>query len=1206
MGTLLQGAKLNEADYRGERFKNHPSDLKGNHDLLGITRPDVVRKAHDAYFEAGADIVETNTFTSSRPAQADYGLEDHVIEIARANALVARASADAWTERTPNQPRFVAGSIGPTNRSASLSPDVNRPGFRNISFDELVLAYEENTQGLIEGGVDLLLIETIFDTLNAKAAIYAIGNVQRRMGTDLPVIISGTITDASGRTLSGQTLDAFVISVLHGQPLALGLNCALGPVELRRHVKELARMAPCYVSAHPNAGLPNAFGEYDLTPEGMAEVMGEFVESGWVNIIGGCCGTTPAHIAALAKLAQGKAPRALPALEPATRLSGLEPRFVRSGDLFVNVGERTNVTGSRAFARLIRDGNFEKAVEVAREQVENGAQVLDVNMDEGMLDSEAAMVTFLNLIASEPDIARIPIMIDSSRWSVIQAGLRCVQGKAIVNSVSLKEGEELFLQHAAEVGRFGAATVVMAFDEQGQADTLEKRVAILKRAYDLLLEKAGFDPHDIVLDPNIFAVGTGIEEHANYGVDFIEACRELKQVCPGALISGGVSNISFAFRGNDRVREAMHSVFLYHAIRAGMDMGIVNPGQLAVYEDIPAELRDAVEDVILNRREDATERLLEIAERYRTGAGKKQERDLSWREAPVTERLKHALVQGIDEFVVEDAEAARLELKSPLKVVEGPLMAGMSVVGDLFGAGKMFLPQVVKSARVMKKAVAHLIPYMEEEKGDAAGRAKGKLLMATVKGDVHDIGKNIVGVVLRCNNYEVIDLGVMVPTDTILDRAQAEGVDIIGLSGLITPSLDEMVQVAREMQRRGMTQPLLIGGATTSRAHTALRIEPEYSNGPVVHVLDASRSVNVASALLSDEQRGDFMATTRSDYAALREHHRQRAAQGRLLSIDDARKNHAALDWDSAVIDLPQKFGRSHGTIPLAELLPVIDWTPFFQAWEMAGRFPAILSDKTVGTEAKRLYADAQALLQRIVDETLLTVRYVFGLYHANSVGDDIEVYDSAEREHTLAIVPTLRQQFERPAGKPNLALADYVAPRDSHRIDSLGAFTVCAGHGLDSLVAEYEASHDDYNAIMAKALADRLAEAAAEYLHRRIRKQDWGYDAHEALSNEELIAEKYRGIRPAPGYPSCPDHLTKKVLFELLNAAELAGVTLTESMAMWPAASVSGWYFASERAHYFGLGQVGRDQVRDYSRRMGMSQSEMERWLAPVLGYEP
>jgi 5-methyltetrahydrofolate--homocysteine methyltransferase len=1205
MGTMIQTYGLGEREYRGERFADWPRDLRGHSDLLTLTQPDIIRAIHSAYLEAGADIIETNSFTSNAMSLADYGMESMVYELNRAAARLARDAADEWERRTPDTPRFVAGVLGPTNRSASLSPDVNDPGFRNVRFDELVATYTEGAQGLIDGGADLLLVETIFDTLNAKAAIFAIEGLFERLGARLPVMISGTIVDASGRTLSGQTTEAFWNSVAHARPLSVGLNCALGALALRQYVQELSRVAPVFVSAHPNAGLPNEFGQYDETPEHMAEVLREFAEHGLVNFVGGCCGTTPAHIRAIADAVRGLAPRQRPQVEPRCRLSGLEPLSIGPDSIFVNVGERTNVTGSRKFARLILAGDYEAAIEIARQQVESGAQMIDINMDEGMLDSQAAMVKLLQLIAAEPGISRVPVVLDSSKWSVIEAGLKCNQGKGIVNSISLKEGEEAFVRQARLVRRYGAAVIVMAFDEQGQADTAERKVEICTRCYRILTEQVGFPPEDIIFDPNIFAIGTGIEEHNGYALAYIEATRRIKATLPHVLVSGGVSNVSFSFRGNDPVREAIHAVFLYHAIEAGMDMGIVNAGQLPIYSDIPADLLERVEDVVRNRRPDATDRLLAVADQVKGQLGE-QAADLTWRQAPVQERLTHALVEGIADWIVEDTEEARRLVERPIQVIEGPLMAGMNVVGDLFGAGKMFLPQVVKSARVMKKAVAHLVPYIEAEReASAVAQTNGRVLLATVKGDVHDIGKNIVGVVLQCNNYEVIDLGVMVPCARILETARREAVDIIGLSGLITPSLEEMSFVAGEMEREGFRIPLLIGGATTSRVHTAVRIEPHYK-GPTVHVHDASRAVGVAGRLLSDTLRDGFVADVRDEYRDVREQRSRHRPEERRQPLANARRNRLAIDWGGVTPPAPCSTGLTVlDDYPLADLVPRIDWTPFFQTWELAGHYPDILEDPTVGPAATSLLADARALLDRIVRERLLQARAVFGVFRANAVGDDIELYAEEDRTEQLAVIHTLRQQMIKPPGRPNLALADYVAPRESGVADYVGAFAVTTGERLDALVASFEAAQDDYNAILAKSLADRLAEAFAERLHERVRREYWGYAPDEALDNAALVREQYQGIRPAPGYPACPDHTEKRTLFDLLRAESNAGITLTESFAMLPSAAVSGYYFWHPQAQYFGVGKIERDQVEDYARRKGMDVATAERWLAPNLNYE-
>ncbi|RIL03917.1 MAG: methionine synthase [Proteobacteria bacterium] len=1200
MGTMVQRHELGEADYRGARFAGHPSDLKGNNDLLVLTRPDVIEGIHGAYLEAGADLIETNTFNAQRVSQADYGLEALARELNVEAARLARRAADAWTARTPDRPRFVAGAIGPMNKTLSLSPDVNDPSFRAIGFAEVRDAYAEQVHGLLDGGVDVLLVETIFDTLNAKAALIAIDAVQRERGTDLPVLISVTITDRSGRTLSGQTVEAFWTSVAHARPLCVGVNCALGAEDMRPYVETLSAIADTFVSVYPNAGLPNAFGGYDETPATMARQLREFAQSGWINLVGGCCGTTPDHIRAIGEAVRGVPPRRIPEVPQRPRFSGLELLEVRPDTNFLMVGERTNVTGSKRFAKLVLDGDYGKALEVALDQVRGGANLIDVNMDEAMLDSERAMETFLKLVATEPEIARVPIVVDSSKWSVIEAGLQCVQGKAVVNSISLKEGEADFLDKARRVRSYGAGVVVMAFDEQGQADTVERKVAICQRAFRLLVEEVGFAPTDIVFDPNVFAVATGIEEHNRYAIAFIEATRQIKARCPGALVSGGVSNLSFSFRGNDVVREAMHSAFLYHAIQAGMDMGIVNAGQLVVYEDIPKELLERVEDVLFDRRPDATERLVEIAEQVK-GKGKKREIDLSWRETTVEQRLVHALVHGVVEWIEQDAEEARQKLGRPLFVIEGPLMDGMKVVGDLFGAGKMFLPQVVKSARAMKRAVAYLTPFMEEEKSEA--RSNGRIVLATVKGDVHDIGKNIVGVVLGCNSYQVIDLGVMVSADKILDALEAEDADIVGLSGLITPSLDEMAHVAREMERRGIQRPLLIGGATTSRQHTAVKIAPAFS-GPTVHVLDASRAVGVVSALLSAEQRDAFAAANATEQERVRAAHGAGAARA-LISYADACARRPALDFGAASIATPAFYGRRVlDDVPLAELREWIDWTFFFHAWELKGKFPKILDDPRQGAAARELYENALALLDRIIQRKELTARGVYGFWPANADGDDLVLWSDASARRELVRFPMLRQQRVASEGKPCRSLADFVAPVESGVVDSVGAFAVTAGLGAEALAKQFEAEHDDYDAILVKALADRLAEAFAEWLHARVRRE-WGYGADEGLDFEDLVAEKYRGIRPAFGYPACPDHSEKPRLFELLDAPSV-GITLSEHFAMLPAASVSGMYFAHPDARYFTVGRIGRDQVEAYARRKGMDVAEVERWLSPNLGYDP
>ena len=1207
MGTMIQRHGLEEAGYRGERFADWPSDLKGNNDLLVLTQPDIIRDIHAQYLAAGADIIETNTFNATRVAMADYGMQELVPEINRAAAQLAREVADAATAATPEKPRFVAGGLGPTNRTASISPDVNDPGFRNIHFDELVAAYTEAAAALVEGGVDILLVETVFDTLNAKAAVFAIEQYFETSGVRLPVMISGTITDASGRTLTGQVTEAFWNSLSHARPMSIGLNCALGADQLRQYVEELSGLADTCISAYPNAGLPNEFGEYDETPAQIAAELGDWAANGFLNIVGGCCGTTPDHIRAIVEAVSPYPPRVVPQIPEACRLSGLEPYNIDADSLFVNVGERTNVTGSARFKRLIMEGDYETALEVARQQVENGAQIIDVNMDEGMLDAEAAMVRFLSLIAAEPDIARVPVMIDSSKWTVIEAGLKCIQGKGVVNSISLKEGETAFIEQARLIRRYGAATIVMAFDEQGQADTKARKVGICTRAYRILTEQVGFPPGDIIFDPNIFAVATGIEEHNNYGLDFIEATGSIKQTLPHALVSGGVSNVSFSFRGNNPVREAIHAVFLYHAIHAGMDMGIVNAGQLAIYEEIPAELRERVEDVILNRRDDATERLLEIADDYRgDGTTADKGADLEWRSWPVNKRLEHALVKGIADYIEEDTEEARLAAERPLHVIEGPLMDGMNVVGDLFGDGKMFLPQVVKSARVMKKAVAWLMPYMEDEK-DASSRSNGRVLLATVKGDVHDIGKNIVGVVLQCNNYEVIDLGVMVPADTILKTAQDEDVDIIGLSGLITPSLDEMVHIGKEMQRRGFSLPLLIGGATTSQIHTSVKIDPQYDNA-VVYVPDASRAVGVASSLLSVEKSQDYVTRIKDRYRQLREQRESQQQTRQLATLQEARANRFGNSWDSYQPAVPEFLGtRVFDDYPLAELATCIDWGPFFKTWELSGRYPAILDDEVVGSEARKLFDDATTMLRQIIQEKWLTARAVIGFYPASTVNDDdVELYTDESRSDVLTTFHFLRQQMQKRRQAPNQCLADFVAPKASGIADYIGAFAVTAGIGIEDRVAVFEADHDDYHAILLKALADRLAEAFAERMHERVRKEFWAYAPGENLSNEELIREEYRGIRPAPGYPACPDHTEKQTLWDLIDPTGNVGISITESFAMLPAASVSGMYFSHPESSYFGTGKIGRDQIEDYARRKGVSVGEAERWLANVLGYEP
>jgi len=1207
MGTMIQSERLAEEQFRGERFRDWPKELRGNNDLLVLTQPALVRNIHARYLEAGADVITTNTFNATAVSLADYGMQGLAYELNLSAARLAKAVAAEWQAKDRSPPRFVAGALGPTPKTASLSPDVNDPGFRNIGFDALAAAYGEAARGLLDGGADLLLVETVFDTLNAKAALFALETLFEERGTRVPVVVSGTITDASGRTLSGQTTEAFYNSVRHARPLLVGLNCALGARELRPHLQELAEIAETHVSCYPNAGLPNAFGEYDDTPESMATQIGEWARAGLLNLAGGCCGTTPEHIRAIADAVRGVPPRRAPARAPMLRLSGLEPFNVGSGSLFVNIGERTNVTGSKAFARLILAGNYAEALTVARQQVENGAQVIDVNMDEAMLDSEQAMTTFLHLAASEPDISRVPVMVDSSRWSVIEAGLKCLQGKGIVNSVSLKEGEEEFLRQARLVRRYGAALVVMAFDERGQADTLERRIEICTRACRLLTEQAGISAEDIIFDPNIFAVATGLEEHARYALDYIEAARWIRQHLPAVQVSGGVSNLSFSFRGNDAVREAMHTVFLYHAIRAGMSMGIVNAGQLGVYEEIEAPLRERVEDVILHRRADATERLIEFANTVKGGQRSARE-DSAWRRAGVEQRLVHALVNGIATHVLEDTEEARLRCARPIEVIEGPLMDGMNVVGDLFGAGKMFLPQVVKSARVMKQAVAHLVPFIEAEKARAGtgAAAKGKLVIATVKGDVHDIGKNIVAVVLQCNNYEVLNLGVMVPAQTILDTARRENADAIGLSGLITPSLEEMAHIAREMERQGFRVPLLIGGATTSRAHTAVKIAPAYS-GPVVYVPDASRSVPAVQSLFSPDARGAYIASVRSDYERIRVQHAEKKGPGPLHPIAEARKLGLQTDWAHYRPPAPRRLGvERRADYPLERLLPYIDWTPFFQAWELSGPYPKILDDPLVGEQARRLFAEAGQMLERVVREKWIRAHGVWGLFPAAQVDcDDIAIYADEHRRTPRMIWHNLRQQNHKPAGRPNLCLADFVAPRDSGVADFIGAFAVCAA-GIEARVAAFEAAHDDYSAILLKVLADRLAEAFAEHLHERVRREFWAYADDERLSGDALITEAYRGIRPAPGYPACPDHTAKGPLFALLDAQGNAGMRLTESYAMLPASSVSGFYLSHPQASYFAVGRIGKDQVEDYARRKGVALTEAERWLATTLAYDP
>jgi len=1205
MGTMIQRHKLEEADYRGERFADYPSDLKGNNDLLVLTQPEIIRGIHTEYLNAGADIIETNTFGATTISMADYNMESLAYEMNVAGARLARQACDAVA--TADKPRFVAGVLGPTNRTCSISPDVNDPAARNVTFDELVVAYSEATHGLIEGGSDTILIETIFDTLNAKAAIFAVQQVFDEVGRELPIMISGTITDASGRTLSGQVTEAFYNSLAHAKPISIGLNCALGAEELRQYVEELSRVANCYVSAHPNAGLPNPLAEsgYDDTPDNMAGFIKEWAESGFLNIIGGCCGTSPDFIAAIAETVKGVASRKLPTIPVECRLSGLEPFNIAAESLFANVGERANVTGSAKFKRLILEDQFDEALDVCREQVENGAQIIDINMDEAMLDGKEAMVHYLNLVASEPDISKVPVMVDSSKWEIIEEGLKCIQGKGIVNSISLKEGKAQFIHHAELIKRYGAAAVVMAFDEKGQADTFERKIEICKNSYDVLVNEVGFPAEDIIFDPNIFAVATGIEEHNNYAVDFIEATRWIKQNLPHAMVSGGVSNVSFSFRGNNPVREAIHSVFLYHCFKAGMDMGIVNAAQLAVYDDLPEALRERVEDVVLNRREDSTDRLLEIADNYRGDGKVEKKEDEAWRSWPVGKRLEHALVKGVDSFVIEDTEEARLTFDRPIQVIEGPLMDGMNVVGDLFGAGKMFLPQVVKSARVMKKAVAHLIPFIEAAKAEGASQSNGKILMATVKGDVHDIGKNIVGVVLQCNNFEVIDIGVMVPTATILEAAKKHNVDVIGLSGLITPSLEEMTHIAKEMKRLDMNIPVMLGGATTSKAHTAVKIDPHYDH-PVVWVKDASRAVGVAQSLISDELRTKFVDDLKSEYEVVRQRHAARQSDAKWLTLAQARANKTKIDWENYQPTTPTFTGtKVFDDYPLQELVEYIDWTPFFHSWELKGSYPKIFDDADKGEEAKKLYADAQAMLQKIIDEKWLQAKAVIGLYPASSIEDDIEIYSDESRSEVLTTFHNLRQQQQKADGKPNRCLTDFVAPKESGVKDYIGNFAVTTGVGIDERIAEYEKSHDDYSSIMLKALADRLAEAFAELMHLRVRKEFWGYACDESLDSNQLIKEEYKGIRPAAGYPACPDHTEKDLIWDLMQVKESTGIWLTESKAMVPTAAVSGIYYGHPDAIYFGVGKINREQVEEYAVRKGMSMQDAEYWLAPNLGYD-
>lgn len=1202
MGTMIQRHSLTEEDFRGDRFKDHSHPLKGNNDLLSITRPNIIKDIHAKYLEAGADIIETNTFSSTSIAQADYNLSSFAYELNYESAKIAKEEAVKFTKQNPDKPRFVAGAIGPTNKTASLSPDVNDPSKRGVTFDELRDAYYEQARGLIDGGADILLVETIFDTLNAKAALYAIQLLFNERNIKLPVMVSGTITDASGRTLSGQTVDAFLYSVMHVDLLSVGFNCALGAKTMRPHVSEISEKAPFFISAYPNAGLPNEFGEYDEDAESTAEQIREFLAEGIVNMVGGCCGTTPEHIKALAEIAKEFPPRKIPEISPIPKFSGLEAVTIFEGSNFVNVGERTNVTGSAAFKKLIKDEKYEEAIEVARDQVEGGAQIIDVNMDEGMIDSEEVMVKFLNLIGSEPDIARLPIMIDSSKWSVIEAGLKTIQGKGIVNSISLKEGEEKFIELATKVKMYGAAVIVMAFDEKGQADTFERKIQICKRAYDILIKKVGFNPQDIIFDPNILTVATGMSEHNNYAVDYINAVRWIKENLPGALTSGGVSNISFSFRGNNIVREAMHSAFLYHAIKAGMDMGIVNPGMLQVYQEIPKDLLEKVEDVLLNRRDDATDRLLEFAESVK-GSSMTKVRDEKWRELPVKERLTHSLVNGIVEYIDEDTEEARKLFAKPLQVIEGPLMDGMNVVGDLFSVGKMFLPQVVKSARVMKKAVAYLLPYIEAEKEEGAS-AKGKILLATVKGDVHDIGKNIVGVVLGCNNYDVIDLGVMVPPEKILEEARKHKPDIIGLSGLITPSLDEMAHLAREMEREGFDIPLLIGGATTSKVHTAVKVAPNYIRNQAIHVLDASRAVTVVSNLLSDN-KDNYIKEVQNEYINLREHHAKSRSEKNYISYKDALENKFKLQLNGLSITKPTFLGvEEFNDYSLEEISKFIDWSPFFRTWELSGKYPEILKDEKYGEQATVLFNDAKEMLEKIISEKWLTANAIIGFMPANSQGDDIIIYDDDERVNQRSTIHSLRQQNKKSKGLANFSLADFIAPVDSGVKDYIGGFVVTTGIGIEEKLEQFKNEHDDYSSIMLKSLADRLAEAFAELMHERVRKEFWGYSKDEKLSNEELISEKYLGIRPAPGYPACPDHTQKITLFELLDATSKTGVELTDSLAMYPASSVSGFYFASPEAKYFGLGKIGKDQIEDYAKRKNVSIKEVEKWLSPVLNY--
>jgi 5-methyltetrahydrofolate--homocysteine methyltransferase len=1203
MGTMIQGYKLTEKDFRGKRFADHPHDLKGNNDLLSLSRPDVIEEIHKDFLEAGADLIETNTFNANGLSQQDYQLTDAVYDMNLASAEIARRATDIITKKDPAKPRFVIGTLGPTNQTASISPDINRPEYRKVTFDDVVTGYYDQARGLVDGDVDFLMVETIFDTLNAKAALFAIDKYFSETGKKIPVMLSVTIVDASGRTLSGQTLEGFWVSVSSYELFSVGVNCALGAKEMRPFVEELSRLAPHYVSIYPNAGLPNEFGEYDDSPEYMAEVLSDIAKSGFVNMVGGCCGTVPAHVSAIAAAVEGLSPRDIPDVHSFPAFSGLEPFTVRPETNFINVGERCNISGSARFRNMILEENYEEAVRVARTQVENGAQVLDINMDEGLLDSEKAIVNFLNLIGSEPDIARVPVMVDSSKWSIIEAGLKCLQGKSIVNSISLKEGESVFKEHAFLAKRYGASVIVMAFDEEGQAESVERRVDICRRAYKILTEEVGFNAHDIIFDPNIFAVGTGIDEHKNYAINYIEATRQIKAILPGVLVSGGVSNISFSFRGNNAIREAMHSAFLYHAIQAGMDLGIVNAGQIVVYEDIEDDLRTRVEDIIFNRKDDATERLLDIANEVIQKVKDKKE-NLSWREDPVEERLRYSLVNGISDFIEEDTEEARKSSKEPIDVIEGPLMDGMNVVGDLFGSGKMFLPQVVKSARVMKKAVAYLIPYIEAQKGESGINSNGKILLATVKGDVHDIGKNIVGVVLGCNNYEVLDLGVMNPAEKIIQTAREENVDIIGLSGLITPSLEEMTHIASELTRENFNIPLLIGGATTSPVHTAVKIAPAYQ-GLTVYVLDASRAVGVVSQLLNENQITTFSEKVKKEQHRQAEMHHKKHGARTLISIDEARKRKYKVNWSESSISKPKFLGiKEFSDYPMNEIRERIDWTPFFHTWELKGRYPEILDDGRVGNEARKLFEDAQHLIDQSIEEKWLTSKAVIGIFPANSIGDDIELFSDENREHVLTIFHTLRQQGDKGPDRPDLALSDFIAPKETGLGDYIGAFALTTGHSMKEALKQFEDTHDDYSSILLQAVADRLAEAFAEHLHERIRRDFWGYASEETMTNEDLIKEKYHGIRPAPGYPACPDHSEKQIIFDLLSVPEKTEMQLTESFAMYPAASVSGYYFANPESKYFGVGKVNKDQVIDYARRKGVDLAVMEKWLATSLGY--